>query len=96
MLFCSTQIKIYLGVLVNEHVGGSCCFLAELLLKTVRENIRKEIPTIVFCNKTATVHYLAGLLRDRGVRPVSVLFSDKRGQMVGYSDLTTLVQSTRH
>ena len=40
---------------------------AEALLKMLKKNVKSSIPTIVFCNRSATCNFLGYLLEDCGV-----------------------------
>ena len=57
---------------------------SELLLAAVKKNSQKQIPTIVFCNKSRTVQYVAHMLQECGVKSMSSLFVHKRHRAVSY------------
>ena len=48
---------------------------AELLLRSVKTNVKKKIPTIVFCNKTSTCQFVSLFLQECGIETVA-LFGD--------------------
>ena len=40
---------------------------AELLLTSLQSNVKRKLPTIVFCNKSSTSNYVGHFLKDQGV-----------------------------
>ena len=55
----------------------------ESVLKLVRENIRKQVPTIIFCNKKASLLFLLHTFEDCNLRDfVTPLFADKTDKIV--------------
>ena len=45
---------------------------AELLLTSLQSNVKRKLPTIVFCNKSSTSNYVGHFLKDQGVPHIRV------------------------